>query len=319
MAELKKDKLNMKSLARDYGITASYLKSDKSLQDVLKKIINQDITDPERMQKMIENTDWWKNYSNSLRQYMFAKQTNPGEFAKNLESAKQSVLSKATALGIDIDEETAADWADMLLRGSTKTDKTGKVITYDEAWLADRLAGAIDFTKTKTVGGIKILDVGGSIGTAVDEIYAIARDYGIDTTMSNEGFNQWMQQTVTGLVSGDMAKDDIDQSIKEMSMNNFPGFAEQIRQGYTLRNAAASQLSSVSKELELDLDTLDLNDNVVQQVLNFQDKSGAYKPMTGYEARKVARKDNRWQFTENAKNEYQNIAGKILQDFGFGG
>jgi hypothetical protein len=319
MAELKKDKFDMKDLAKKFSITASYLKTDKSLQDILKKIVNQDITDPTRMQRMIENTEWWKTYSNSLRQYMFAKETNPAEFAKNLESAKNTVLSKANSLGINIDDDVATEWADLLLRGSTKVDENNNIVTYDDDWLANQLAGAIDFSKTLTVGGVEILDIGGSIGTAIDSIYTIARDFGIDTTMSNKGFNDWMQKTVTGLVSGDMAQDDIEQSIKEMSMNNFPGFAEQIRQGYTLRTAAASQLSSISKELELDLETLDLNDNVVQQVLNSQDKSGVYKPMTGYEARKVARKDNRWQFTENAKTEYQNIAGKLLQDFGFGG
>lgn len=319
MAKLKKDKLNMKQLASKFGIAASYLKTDASLQKVLNQIINQDITDPQRMQAMIQNTNWWQDYSNSLRQYMYAKETNPAEFATNLEKAKQNVLTQANALGIEIDDATAEQWADLLLRGSTKMNKNGEVTVFDEAWLGEKLAAAIDFSKTKTVGGVEILDLDGQLGTAVDEIYKLARDYGIDSTMANQSFNSWMQTTISGIVSGDMTQDDIQQGIVEMAMNNFPGFAEQIRQGYTLREAAASQLSAIAKELELDPNTLDLNDNVVQQVLNFQDKSGAYKPMTAYEARKAARKDNRWQFTENARTEYQDIAGKILADFGFGG
>lgn len=313
MAKLTKDKLNMKSLAKKFGIAASYLSTDKTLQAVLKKIINQDITDPDRMQAMIQNTDWWQNYTNSFRQYQFAKESNAAEFAANLQRAKETVLAQATALGIEIDDATAEEWADMLLRGSTKVSKDGGIVTYDDDWLGDQLAAAIDFTKTKTVGGIQILDIGGTIGATVDNIYAIARDYGLDTTMANSVFNSWMQTTISGIVSGDLTQEDIQQGITEMAMANFPGFADQIRQGYTLREAASSQLSAIAKELELDANTIDLNDNIVQKVLNSQDK-----PMTAYEARKAARADSRWQFTENARNEYQSIGTKILEDFGFG-
>lgn len=319
MAKLKKDKLSMEKLAEKFEIAASYLSTDKSLQQVLKQIVNQDITDPQLMQAMIQKTDWWKDYSNSLRQYTYVKETNPAEFSKNLETAKQKVLTQAQGLGIDIDEATAEDWADRLLRGSTKVDQNGAVTIFDDAWLGKKLAAAIDFSKTKTVGGVQVFDLSGSIGATVDEIYRVARDYGVDSTMSNTVFNSWMKKTISGLVDGSMSKEDTEKAISEMAMNNFPGYAEQIRQGYSLREAAAPQLSALAAELELDPETMNLNDNVVQQVLNFQDKSGAYKPMTAYDARKAARKDNRWQFTQNAKNEYQNIAGKILQDFGFGG
>jgi hypothetical protein len=315
---LKKDKFTMKKLRDMFQISAAYLSTDDSLKKVLKEIINKGITDPERMRKMVENTDWWRKYDNQYRQYQFVKKNNPGEFAVDLQKATNSILAQAQELGIDIDDAEAERLADLLLQGSSKQDANGKVVLYDEGWLRQQFAAMIDFSQTRTVAGITMPDFDGNLSELANSIYRTAADYGIDSTMNNKAFQNWMQGAMKGVVDGSMTQADIDEAIRDMAISNFPGLSNQIMQGFTVRQAASSQLSAIAAELELDPNTMSLNDNLVMQVLNTRDASGNMVPMTAFEARKAARKDNRWQFTQNAATEYSSIAGKVLEDFGFG-
>ena len=314
----KQDTLKIQDLASQYGIAASFLKTDKSLLKVLKKILAEKITDPTRMLAMINETSWAKDYSASLQNYNYLKETTPAKFEEQFNAQKQLIVQKATALGIELDDATVNDLTDKYMRGSTKRDKNGNMTFFDGAWLNNALAANIDFSKTKTIDGIQITQLEGGVQDIASKIYKTAYEYGINTTMSDKAFRDWFQGTVRGLVAGTTTNADVDKQIQDMAISHFPGLTKQLQSGLTLRQAAAAPLSAIAKELELDFNNMDLNDNIVQQVLNSRDKDGNFAPMTAYEARQAARKDSRWKFTEGAKNEYTSIGSKILQDFGFG-
>jgi len=310
--KLKQDTFTMKELRQKFSIAAGFIATDESLKTALKKIINDKITDTNQMMEILKDTNWYTKYTDDYKMYKLAKETNPAVFAKNLAQQKQVVLQQALELGVEISDDDAEKWANQQLIGS-KMKADGTVKLFDAKWLSSKMAAAIDFSKTRTLGDIKVPEFSGSLNATVDKLYLQARDYGIDTTMSNSSFQSWMKTTLTGLVGGTLTDSDVNKNVQEMAANNFPGFSEQIRKGYTLREVAAPQINAIAKELELDESTFDLNDNLIQKVLN-----GAEKPMTAYEARKAARQDSRWQLTENAKGEYKSIGSKILADFGFG-
>jgi hypothetical protein len=46
---------------------------------------------------------------------------------------------------------------------------------------------------------------------------------------------------------------------------------------------------------------------------------GPDKEMSLYDFQRQLRKDTRWQYTDNAREEVSNAAMKVLQDFGFQG
>ena len=311
--KLKDDTFSMKELKQKFSIAAGFIATDDSLKAALKKIVKDKITDTNQMMEILKGTNWYTKYTDDYKRYMFAKETNPAVFAKNLAQQKSKVLELAQGYGIEIDDATAEQWANQWLMGS-KIKKDGTVQLFDEKWLSSKMAAAIDFSKTRMIGDVEVPDFSGSLNDTINKLYTTARDYGIDTTMSNNSFQSWMKTTLTGLIGGTVTSADVDKSVQDMAANNFPSFADQIRKGYTLRQVAAPQINAIAKELELDEGTFDLNDNLIQQVLN-----GAEKPMTAYQARQAARKDSRWQFTANAKDEYKSIGSKILADFGFGG
>jgi hypothetical protein len=67
----------------------------------------------------------------------------------------------------------------------------------------------------------------------------------------------------------------------------------------------------------LEVGDVDLNDDLFQRIINNTDEQGNFRPMSLYEARLAARKDPRWDYTGQAKEEKTEIASKILADFGF--
>ena len=69
----------------------------------------------------------------------------------------------------------------------------------------------------------------------------------------------------------------------------------------------------MASTLELTPDSIDLNDPVLRSAIT------AEKEVPIYEFERALRKDNRWQYTNTAREEVSNATRKILQDFGFMG
>ena len=65
--------------------------------------------------------------------------------------------------------------------------------------------------------------------------------------------------------------------------------------------------------LEINPETINLDNTVLRSAI------GPDKEMSLYDFEKVLRKDNRWQYTNQAKEEVSSVAMKVLRDFGFQG
>jgi hypothetical protein len=65
--------------------------------------------------------------------------------------------------------------------------------------------------------------------------------------------------------------------------------------------------------LELNADEIDLNDATLRMAIS--DKGD----MNLYDFKKALRKDSRWQYTENARDEVASSTLQVLRDFGFQG
>jgi hypothetical protein len=110
---------------------------------------------------------------------------------------------------------------------------------------------------------------------------------------------------------------DVDNELEQRAMSLFPGLKDQMLRGQSLREAADPWLNTIANTLEIDVKSLDLNNDTVQQVLNFTDEKGNIKPMNLYSAKKAARRHADFDFTQQAKEEKTNIAGTILKDHGY--
>lgn len=318
---LKQDKLSMSKLGASYGIAASVYKNNPEIRNLLKKILddqkkgityeNADII------SMLNETDWFKNYSEQYRNVELDRaRMSPERWQANVDTRAREIMDAFAASGAEVDEATAKKYAEQMIYGSG-IDEQGNQKRYDQNWLSDTIADAIDFTKTKTVGGFEMYDMSGAAEKTAQDLYKLASDYGIDSAMTNRAFTSWFEKSFKGLMNKTLQPQDVDDELIDLAVSRFPGLAKQIASGQTLRTAANPYLKVLADELELDPETFDLNDNLAQKVLNSVDESGNFKPVSLYDAKLAARKDERWKFTQAARTEYTDLGNIILRDFGF--
>lgn len=315
MAEPKQDTLSMEQLTAKYAIAAAILNSDKTLQDALNRILAGKITDPALQLAEIQKSEWFLKNSEDFRKFQVAKTKDPATFEADLIKNTNALILKYKAAGIPITTQEATSMAEKLMMKSQRVN--GKTVVYDDTFINNALASAVDFSKKRTIGNVTLYDLAGNTEKLANQLYDMAWDYGFQSTKSNKGFDQWLQNSVRGLIAGTTTEEDLKAELTNQAASAFPGLAAQLSRGQTLREAADPWLKALADTWEVDQDTLDLNDDYVNRVLNQTDEKGNVTPMNLYQVKTAARKSPKWQYTERAKEEYTGMGQKILQDFGF--
>ena len=313
---LPQDTLSEEELAAKFSIAASILNQDESLKKVLNQILAKKVTDPSLQMAMLKETDWFKNNTDDWRKYQFYKDSNPATFTADLQTNAEAIVRKYHAMGIKIDAQTAIKLAQQAMMKSANVN--GTIVNYNENYFNQLMADSIDFSKKRVLPNGKIVyDFNGKTETIAQTLYKTAWDYGYQASVSNAGFSNWMEKNIKGLIAGTINPEDVDNELQDRARSMFPGLANQINQGLTLRQAADPWINALANEWEEDPMSLDLNDDFLYRVLNYQDEKGNVSPMSLYQAKVMARRSPKWQYTGKAKEEYTNIGQKILQDFGF--
>jgi LysM repeat protein len=319
-----KDTLSLAQLQAQFSIAAAVIGADKSLQEALNKILGANgepmITDPYLQEQIIKATSWWQGQTDSQRQFDWARQTNPGQFAADLQLNASEIVKKFAANGLTITAQDAIKYAEQMMKQSIIQD--GKVIRFDADYINTLMAGAIDFTKNDKIGDrVVYTKLSGNLETLAQSLYKQAWDYGYPQTMSNAGFTNWFETSMKGLVGGTLQPQQIDDQLQKRAKSFAPGLANLIDQGQTLRQAADPWLQALADVWEIaDVNQIDLNDEYVQRALNATDEKGNVAPINLYDTKKLGRRDKvRFDATQQAKEEKTRIASRILQDFGFMG
>ena len=106
----------------------------------------------------------------------------------------------------------------------------------------------------------------------------------------------------------------IKQAIRNTAKLGLPEKVGQlIDQGIDLESIYSPYRNTMASVLEVAPDSISLSDQTLRNAI------GPDKEMSIYDFQKVLRKDSRWQYTNNAREEVANITQRVLQDFGFQG
>ena len=105
------------------------------------------------------------------------------------------------------------------------------------------------------------------------------------------------------------------QDARKLAAQGQPQYVRDLlSQGYNLSQVYAPYRQTMANILEIgDPDQIDLNDPTLRMAIT--DKGD----MNVYDFKKALKKDNRWQYTENARQEVSDAALSVLRDFGFQG
>jgi hypothetical protein len=230
-----------------------------------------------------------EGYLSTPEKYGFAATgVKAGPSAEEVKVKADAIRIYATDLGVGLDDaavnKLAREWA------------AGR---FDTTTIKPQIArsGKIDFAK-------------GAAAEQLNTLKELAGSYGMQYDQG------WYNTAATNVLTG---KDDIEtykQYVRDQAKSKFPTLVAQLDQGFTVRQLASPYIQTMSNILEIDPNTIGLNDVYVNQALTGLDAEGkpSTKPLWQFE--QDLRKDPRWNFTKNAQDSLMNTTRKVLQDFG---
>ena len=188
----------------------------------------------------------------------------------------------------------------------------GRGLSTDDATLEKYYKDGIDDSTilAELAGGVTAKGAAGTVGTALDSLRKTARANGfnLDTDFGNQ-VDGWLQR-----ISRGESVEDFNRLIRKQAKLGLPEkVGALLDEGLDLANVFAPYRNSMAALLELTPDAISLDDPLLRSVY------GGDKEMSIYDFKRAVRKDPRWQYTDNAREEVSSAALKILRDFGFQG
>lgn len=158
--------------------------------------------------------------------------------------------------------------------------------------------------------GISAKGAAGEIGDALSSLRGVARANGFnlekDFGLQLDG---WLQR-----ISKGESLDDFARIIRQQAKLGLPEkVGVLLDEGLDLANVFQPYRTRMANLLELTPDAISLDDPLLRSAY------GQDKEMSLYDFQRAVRKDPRWQYTDNAREEVSTAALGILRDFGFQG
>lgn len=177
----------------------------------------------------------------------------------------------------------------------------------------------LTFGKTKKIiAGKTVEGFTGKAGSNVEALNKVALANGLTL---DSVFDQVVLDEV---LSGINAGEDINTYAKmirdaaKVAWNVSDNVAKLMDQGVSLDSIYGTYKRAYADTLELDPNTVTLKDLASMGVIG-QPSKDSQAPQNLYDFQKALRKDDRWQYTQQANQEVASATQKILQDFGFMG
>jgi hypothetical protein len=160
------------------------------------------------------------------------------------------------------------------------------------------------------IGGI---EAGAAAGTAADDLAdlrTVARNNGFDLDVDfGNQVDGWLQRIARG-----ESPDDFKRLIRNQAKLGLPEKIQNLMdEGLDLANIYAPYRNTMAALLEVTPDSISLTDPILQSAY------GPDKETSIFDFKRAVRKDPRWQYTDNAREEVSTAALGILRDFGFQG
>jgi hypothetical protein len=305
-----------------YDLPDYIFKLDTKLGELLVQAVAEG-WDSEKFLSKAKLTPWWQKNADTVRTKIIERAKYDelkaaGEDVKNTEYGmyldKQVRAVKAQAKqmsGVTLTDLQAQSIAQKIYDGNLEDDALainallvpylGKVTSIVGNGVSNTSFGGDALKNYQTLQGIAKAN-GFSIRDILPNISALTAGGDLETAV------------LRGLADGSLDINRIAQDARVLASAGQPEYVRNLlNQGYDLQDVYAPYRNQMANVLELDPNTIDLNDATLRSAIT--DKGD----MNIYDFKKALKQDKRWQYTANAKEEVSNAALKVLQDFGFQG
>jgi hypothetical protein len=214
-------------------------------------------------------------------------------YARGLESAKAYIESVAAGLTGTMSPERLDAFVKKMY--DSANDKDPNIINRELSALISYKPGT---------------QLGGAVGGDLTALRATARANGFDLdTQFGSNINDWLQRLARG-----ESVETFKNTIRGAAKLGLPDkVANLLDQGLDLKDIYAPYRNVMASVLEVAPDSIGLDDKTLRMAI------GPEKEMSIYDFQRTLRKDPRWQYTDNARQESSNAVLGVLKDFGFQG
>jgi hypothetical protein len=215
------------------------------------------------------------------------------EYARGLASAKAYIEATASGLTGTMSPERLDAFVKRMY--DSANDKDPNIINRELAALISYKPGT---------------QLGGAIGGDLTTLRATARANGFDLDTSfGSSINDWLQRLAKG-----ESIETFKNTIRGAAKLGLPDkVANLLDQGLDLKDIYDPYRKVMASVLEVAPDSISLDDKTLRGAI------GPEKEMSLYDFQRTLRKDARWQYTNNAREEASDSVLKVLRDFGFQG
>lgn len=278
-------------LAVQFGFEEAFFRADPELWNLFQQARKGQWT-PTKFQAAFMNTNWYRSRQASIRQWTDLSTRDPAEAQAKIRERKASLEDQVSQLGITMDDASLNSLATQSMQ-----------YAWSDAQLNNVLASYVHYTPGQT---------GGTVAGLESEIRNMAYSQGVDVSDSQ------MQDWITGVVSQKYTKDSLTDFVKDMALSKYGGMQNWLNTGMTVRQVAAPYLQEFGRLMEVDPNTVDLNDPLLASALQgkIDPKSGQPQMMTVSQMQRAVKSDPRWMYTDNARQDMTNLGQGILKDMG---
>lgn len=296
-------------------------KLDTDLGKLLVRAVNEKWT-KERWGNEIENTNWWRKNSANVRQRLvqFGNYTDLVSQGQDVTKSDYGLFLRKKRGQLKADAQTLAGIA---LTDAQADEIAQKIylgfLDDDENAIRAFLVPFIGRT-TSIVGGKTITGFSGQALKDYQTLQSIAKANGMTLAQILPGISA----TTTGgdleeavlekIALGELDVNRISQDARMMAAIGQPEFVRNLlNQGYDLDQVYSPYKNTMAAVLELNPEQIDLNDPTLRSAISDKGETNLY------DFQRQLRKDSRWQYTQNARQEVSDITLNVLRDFGFQG
>ena len=255
---------------------------------------------------MITDTDWYRTNGATVSQRLIDRYKGGENAYRDAVNAAKGTVSKiASDLGLNASDPGISQYLAALSENA-----------YLHGWGSTQIESVIT-SNPEIVKHIK----GGVYAAQAQDI----ADYGnIMGYVVTAGDRANYVQRLLGLTNQDGVRvrssvDDIKAEIRRNTALRYGVFAEQINQGVSLWDLTSAYRQKAADLLEMDPDAIKWDDPLFRDGKIFQSvdpKTGQIVARPLWEADKMIKGDERWQYTKNAADTYDKMTFGILSKFG---
>lgn len=282
-------RLSPEEQASQFGWNYSFLKSQPELSSIFDQAVKGSWSS-DKFAAAVKSTNFWQQNSETMRNSMVLRQTDPATYNANIQAAKIHVSDLAAQMGAAITDDQLGRIAEQSVQFGMNDEE-----------LNSTLGQYVDFVN----GTLK-----GSAGIFAHNMRQYASSMGVDIS------DQSIKQNASLIARGLSSEQDYKEFINSQAKSLFPTFSSQIDGGQTMQSIANPYIQTMAQTFEMNPSAITLKDPTIMNALNGLNSQGQPVGKTITDFQNSLRGDPRWNSTQQAQDQAMALSRQVLNSMG---